>query len=74
MLAEALVARGIDVTLFATLDSQTAGKLDGVVPASSARECAACGALASGAGTSTGTVRPNVPFGKEAGVGAVRRG
>ena len=34
LLTEALVARGVDVTLFATLDSQTAGKLDGVVPAS----------------------------------------
>jgi len=34
LLTEALVARGIDVTLFATLDSLTAGKLDGVVPAS----------------------------------------
>lgn len=34
LLTEALVARGIDVTLFATLDSVTAGKLDGVVPAS----------------------------------------
>src|SRR4051812_32701836 len=33
MLTEALVARGIDVTLFATLDSITAGTLDGVVPA-----------------------------------------
>jgi glycosyltransferase involved in cell wall biosynthesis len=33
MLTEALVARGVDVTLFATLDSITAGKLDGVVPA-----------------------------------------
>lgn len=32
LLTEALVARGIDVTLFATLDSQTAGKLDGVAP------------------------------------------
>lgn len=32
-LTEALVARGIDVTLFATLDSETAGTLDGVVPA-----------------------------------------
>ena len=32
MLTEALVARGVDVTLFATLDSQTAGKLDGVCP------------------------------------------
>jgi|SRR5579871_1595387 len=34
VLTEALVARGVDVTLFATLDSLTAGKLDGVVPAS----------------------------------------
>lgn len=33
LLTEALVARGIDITLFATLDSQTAGKLAGVVPA-----------------------------------------
>ena len=33
MLTEALVARGIDVTLFATLDSITAAALDGVVPA-----------------------------------------
>lgn len=33
LLTEALVARGIDVTLFATLDSETAGTLDGVVPA-----------------------------------------
>lgn len=33
LLTEALVARGIDVTLFATLDSVTAAKLDGVVPA-----------------------------------------
>jgi glycosyltransferase involved in cell wall biosynthesis len=32
LLTEALVARGIDVTLFATLDSITAGKLDGVAP------------------------------------------
>ena len=32
LLTEALVERGVDVTLFATLDSQTAGKLDGVVP------------------------------------------
>ncbi len=32
LLTEALVARGVDVTLFATLDSVTAGKLDGVVP------------------------------------------
>ncbi|WP_235825686.1 glycosyltransferase family 4 protein [Candidatus Frankia alpina] len=31
-LAEGLVARGVDVTLFATLDSRTAGKLDGVCP------------------------------------------
>jgi glycosyltransferase involved in cell wall biosynthesis len=33
LLTEALVARGVDVTLFATLDSQTAGTLAGVVPA-----------------------------------------
>ena len=33
LLTEALVARGIDVTLFATLDSQTAGTLAGVCPA-----------------------------------------
>jgi len=32
LLTEALVARGVDVTLFATLDSITAGKLDGIVP------------------------------------------
>lgn len=32
LLTEALVARGIDVTLFATLDSQTAGTLAGVSP------------------------------------------
>ena len=31
LLTEALVARGVDVTLFATLDSITAGKLDGVI-------------------------------------------
>ena len=33
LLTEALVARGVDVTLFATLDSRTAGTLAGVVPA-----------------------------------------
>ncbi|MFS0773805.1 glycosyltransferase family 4 protein [Sphingomonas sp. 1P08PE] len=33
LLTEALVARGIDVTLFATLDSITAATLEGVVPA-----------------------------------------
>jgi glycosyltransferase involved in cell wall biosynthesis len=33
LLTEALVERGIDVTLFATRDSITAGTLDGVVPA-----------------------------------------
>ena len=33
LLTEALVDRGIDVTLFATQDSVTAAKLDGVVPA-----------------------------------------
>ena len=32
LLTEGLVARGIDVTLFATLDSLTAAKLDGVCP------------------------------------------
>ena len=32
LLTEALVARGVDVTLFATLDSITAGKLAGVCP------------------------------------------
>ncbi|HEU4499086.1 MAG TPA: glycosyltransferase family 4 protein [Sphingomicrobium sp.] len=32
LLTEALVDRGVDMTLFATLDSQTAGKLDGIVP------------------------------------------
>jgi glycosyltransferase involved in cell wall biosynthesis len=30
LIAEGLVARGVDVTLFATLDSQTAARLDGV--------------------------------------------
>ena len=34
LLTEALVARGVDVTLFATRDSITAATLDGVVPAS----------------------------------------
>ncbi|MBC7986113.1 MAG: glycosyltransferase family 4 protein [Sphingomonadaceae bacterium] len=33
LLTEALVARGVDVTLFATLDSETRGALAGVVPA-----------------------------------------
>jgi glycosyltransferase involved in cell wall biosynthesis len=33
LLTEALVARGVDVTLFATADSVTAGKLAGVCPA-----------------------------------------
>jgi glycosyltransferase involved in cell wall biosynthesis len=33
LLTEALVRRGVDVTLFATQDSLTTGKLDGVVPA-----------------------------------------
>jgi glycosyltransferase involved in cell wall biosynthesis len=32
LLTEALVARGVDVTLFATLDGITTGKLDGVAP------------------------------------------
>ena len=33
LLTEALVRKGVEVTLFATLDSETSGKLDGVVPA-----------------------------------------
>jgi glycosyltransferase involved in cell wall biosynthesis len=33
LLTEALVAKGVDVTLFATADSHTAGKLEAVVPA-----------------------------------------
>jgi glycosyltransferase involved in cell wall biosynthesis len=33
LLAEGLAARGVDVTLFATLDSQTKATLDGVCPA-----------------------------------------
>lgn len=32
LLTEGLVARGLDVTLFATLDSRTSGRLAGVVP------------------------------------------
>ncbi len=32
LLTEALIGRGVDVTLFATLDSVTAGKLDGICP------------------------------------------
>lgn len=32
LLTEALVERGVDITLFATLNSITAGKLDGVAP------------------------------------------
>ena len=32
LLTEALIGRGVDVTLFATLDSITKGKLDGVAP------------------------------------------
>ena len=32
LLTEALVERGVDVTLFATLDSITRGKLDGIAP------------------------------------------
>ena len=32
LLTEALVERGVDVTLFATLDSMTRAKLDGVIP------------------------------------------
>src|SRR3979411_1757163 len=33
LLTEALVARGVDVTLFATKDSRTAARLDGICPA-----------------------------------------
>lgn len=33
LLTEALVVRGVDVTLFATLDSVTSARLDGIVPA-----------------------------------------
>ena len=33
LLTEALVRKGVEVTLFATLDSETGGTLDGVVPA-----------------------------------------
>ena len=33
LLTEALVARGVDITLFATIDSLTSARLDGVVPA-----------------------------------------
>src|SRR4029453_3743961 len=33
LLTEALVARGVDVTLFATMDSWTAGRLDAICPA-----------------------------------------
>jgi glycosyltransferase involved in cell wall biosynthesis len=33
LLTEALVARGVDVTLFATMDSRTAARLDGICPA-----------------------------------------
>ena len=33
LLTEALVAKGVDVTLFATADSETAGTLAAVVPA-----------------------------------------
>src|SRR5580692_7542504 len=33
LLTEALVARGVDVTLFATLDSRTTARLDGICPA-----------------------------------------
>src|SRR5690606_25188813 len=38
LLTEALVERGIDVTLFATLDSDTAAKLDGVPPRCSSED------------------------------------
>jgi glycosyltransferase involved in cell wall biosynthesis len=38
LIAEGLVARGVDVTLFATLDSQTTAVLDGVCPTGYAEE------------------------------------
>ena len=38
LLTEGLVARGIDVTLFATRDSETAGKLEAVAPAGYAED------------------------------------
>ena len=38
MLAEGLVARGVDVTLFATLDSVTSARLDGICPGDSAED------------------------------------
>src|ERR1700759_2772841 len=38
LLTEGLVARGVDVTLFATLDSVTAGVLDGVCPPGDAED------------------------------------
>lgn len=45
-LAEGLVARGVDVTLFATLDSQTAAALDGVCPRGYAEDPAVDGRIA----------------------------
>jgi glycosyltransferase involved in cell wall biosynthesis len=43
LLAEGLVARGVDVTLFATLDSVTSAHLDGVCPQGYAEDPAADG-------------------------------
>jgi hypothetical protein len=41
LLTEGLVARGVDVTLFATLDSVTAAVLDGVCPHGYPEDCRA---------------------------------
>lgn len=46
LLAEGLVARGVDVTLFATLDSVTSAQLDGVVPRGYAEDCEQDGRIA----------------------------
>jgi glycosyltransferase involved in cell wall biosynthesis len=43
LLAEGLVARGVDVTLFATLDSVTSARLDGVCPRGYSEDLAADG-------------------------------
>lgn len=48
LLAEGLVATGIDVTLFATLDSVTAAKLDGVCPRGYADDPTVDGRVAEG--------------------------
>ena len=46
LLTEGLVARGIDVTLFATLDSLTTATLDGVVPRGYAEDASVDGRVA----------------------------